>query len=299
MIELENVSRWIAHLRPMSAAAVLLSVCAAAQVPERTTDPPPAPSAADQQKLLMGVRGYVQNYLANLPNFLCTQVTQQFQTAAQRIHWRRGDTLTSALIYKEGREERTLQLVNDRPPKRTYVLRAPLTTAGEFGALLDKILGAESGAQFKWNGWSVTDGRRLAVFDYSVDQSHSTLKLSISDSEYALIPYYGSIYCDPSTGAVWGMTNGASEIPPELATRSMHRTVHYDAIIIGDKRYLLPVHASVLLDTGSAYIRHEIDFRSYRKFYADSTITYTGNADKNGSEPGKAHISPASPATKN
>jgi hypothetical protein len=52
-------------------------------------------------------------------------------------------------------------------------------------------------------------------------------------------------------------------------------TINYGKIDIGGKNYLLPVHATVMVVTNVERDRNEIDFTGYRKFEAESTITYT------------------------
>lgn len=221
------------------------------------------------------MRQYTQQYVARLPNFLCIQVTQQFQAPRKPSHWRRGDTLTARLVFREGREERSLELVNGKPWNRPLApTRTPLETEGEFGAMLDQVLGAHANAAFKWKGWDVVQGRRVGVFDYAVDRGHSSLRLSLADFKGDVLPYFGSVFADPETGDVWRITESVTGIPPELMTRSISRSVTYDKFRIGDSPYLLPAEASVLLDTGTRYIRNEIQFRMYQKFETVSKITY-------------------------
>lgn len=221
------------------------------------------------------MRQYAEQYVSNLPNFLCVQVTEQYEAGAKPKHWRKGDTLTSRLVFNEGREQRTLQLVNNKPPKGAIrPWRIPLTTEGEFGMLLDRVLGSESGATFAWSGWETVDGRRVAVFHYAIDKDRSTLQLSLSDLDHAIIPYSGAIYGDPDTGVVWRITSTASDIPEELETRSISTVISYGGVPIGGANYLLPVEASVLVDTGSRFLRNEIHFTNYQKFETSSNITY-------------------------
>lgn len=121
-------------------------------------------------------------------------------------------------------------------------------------------------------------GKHLAVFDYSIDKEHSTLKLSLGDLAAAVIPYHGSIYADASNGAIWRITNSASDLPAQLQTNRISTTVDYDEVPIGGSSYLLPVGAAVYLTTDSHYLRNVIEFTNYRKFEAQSRITYVPGA---------------------
>jgi hypothetical protein len=235
----------------------------------------PAPTSSEQDQLLESMHRYAEQYVANLPNFLCVQVTRQLEAGLKSEHWHKGDTLVYKLSFNRGSERRSLDLVNGKPAdptKRHW--RTPLVTEGEFGLLLSRVLGPGGEAWFTWRGWETLRGKRVAVFDYSVDKQHSTLSLSLSDLAKAIVPYRGSVFADPATGAVWRITDDASEIPLALMTREISTTIDYDEMPIGDKTYLLPVEALVSLLLQRTKVRNEIEFHDYRKFEADSSITF-------------------------
>lgn len=233
------------------------------------------PSPAEQDKLLDLMRQYAEQYVSNLPNFICVQVTSQYQGNKKGKHWHKGDTLTAKLTYAQGHEHRALYLVNDkpiRPGRRPW--RTPLVTEGEFGTLLERVLGPDNGAIFTWARWETIRNKRAAVFDYTVDQAHSSLSLSLSGYVKATVPYTGSVYADPDTGAIWRITDSANEIPPELQTESIRTTIDYAEATIGDAKYLLPLEATVSMQTDRNQVRNEIQFQHYRKFETDSNITF-------------------------
>lgn len=239
------------------------------------------PDSAAQQKMLAAMGQYASDYISNLPNFICEQVTEQFQAGRKSNHWRKGDTLTSKLTFNQGKENYNLELVNNKPIKPGMKRwRTPLTTSGEFGVLLSRIFGGQSNASFQWSGWQTLDGKRVAVFDYSIDQQHSTLKISRSDLSNAVIPYHGSVYGDPDAGVIWRATDSASGLPDNLDTKSISTSVDYGDVSIGDKSYVMPVKATVLLETKDRKIRNELTFQNYRKFGAESTITFGDSTEE-------------------
>jgi hypothetical protein len=232
-------------------------------------------SPANQDKLLDLMRQYAERYVSNLPNFICVQVTSQYQANKKGKHWHKGDTLTAKLTYAQGHEQRALYLVNDKPikPGRRH-WSTPLVTEGEFGTLLERVLGPDNDANFTWARWETIRNKRAAVFDYTVDRAHSSLSLSLSDYVKATVPYIGSVYADPGTGAIWRITDSATDIPPELQTESIGTTIDYAEATIGDAKYLLPLQAIVSMRTDRNQVRNEIQFQHYRKFEADSNITF-------------------------
>lgn len=266
---------WPATLLPT--LLLLFSAPALSRAQSAPSAAPPDPAAQDQ--ILDAMHRYAAQYVSNLPNFLCAQITRQFDAGRKSNRWHKGDTLISKLSFNQGREERTLDSVNGKPVDSAKARRrAPLSTEGEFGILLSRVLGPDSEAWFTWSRWETIRGKRLAVFDFTVDKQHSTLSLSLSDLAKATVPYRGSICADPTTGAVWRISDTAFDIPPRLLTREISRTIDYDEISIGDRKYLLPVQATVSALLETRKIRNEMEFQNYRKFEADSSVTFGSEA---------------------
>lgn len=231
------------------------------------------PSEAEQQKILAAIKSYSQSYVANLPNFVCQQITQEFLADGKGKHWHKQDALSEKLVFSDGRERRTLELVNNKPLRSGRMrLRRPLSTEGEFGTLLSRIFEDASAAKFSWDGWDAIDGHRVARFSYAIDREHSSM--SLTNYIKATVAYGGSFYGEPETGAVWRVTSGTSEIPEALQMKSIATTVNYARVAIGSQSYLLPTYATVLVVANRDQTRNEMAFEGYRKFEAESTITF-------------------------
>lgn len=241
---------------------------------------PAVPPVPEQQRMLDLAGYYSERYVSNLPDFLCDQVVRQFESG-RKDQWKEHETLTSRLTFVNGREHRTLQMVNGKQveahtnPWRT----PPLVTEGEFGLLIASVFSRHSNADFHFNRWETLEGKRLAVFDYAIDREHSGLSLTLSDLGRAFLPYHGSFFVDSEGGTIWRISSEAEEIPRELRTIQIVTTIDYGQIPVGPKQYILPVQAEVLMTTADRKrVRHLMTFEHYRKFEADSTITF-------GSEP--------------
>ncbi len=285
----------MARLRAGRRVALPLSVLLSLPVFSAESTPPPAPSAAEQTKLLSSIRRYAEQYVDNLPNFICEEVTRQFEAGKKPKHWHQGDTLTARLVYNEGREERTLEFVNNRPvAAHAGFWHRPLVTEGEFGMLMERVFASATDTDFSWAGWQRGDNGWFAVFEYRIDKQHSTLSLTLSDLAKAIVPYHGSIYADPASGAIWRITSNPSDIPAELRTKSIETTIDYSSVNIGGQSYVLPAKATVLMVTPSNNIRNEMEFTKFRKFEAESTITYGSSPEGQAAPPDK-HAIPNSP----
>jgi hypothetical protein len=267
-------------------AVALLCLCS-------TTFPQGTPQpifqrAVDPGRLLEIMRAYVDGYIANLPNFICLQTIEQFESGRKKEHWTKRNTTVFRLVFDGKHEKQSVELINGHPPKsaKQKIAHGPLVTEGEFAILLSNVFEISSNTKFEWKGWIDFDGHRLGAYDYSIDQAHSTLKLTLSDLAQAVLPYHGSVYADPVNGAIWHISDEANEIPPEIKTRSIATSIDYRAVTLGDAVYLLPDRASIQVATDSGYIRNELSFRNYQKFEAQSTITFQSNeSDSSTPEP--------------
>jgi hypothetical protein len=264
----------IKSLLPLAFTIVLTHVCALAASATGGQEHQPG---QDQASEIVGkVRTYAAEYMDRLPNFLCTQTTTHSTAGKKGEHWRRRDTQTAQLVFAGGKEKRTTQAVNGKPVLggSSRGLRNQLTTEGEFGILLANILGPNSWAEISWGGFETLRGHEVAVVKYAVDQEHSTLRLSRDYRTAAIVPYSGEVFADPATGAVLRITKQISEIPPELETENSRTVIDYDKFAIGGTDYLLPSAAYVEMTIRSGRLRNEMSFEGYRKFEANSTITF-------------------------
>lgn len=175
----------------------------------------------------------------------------------------------------KGRETRTLEAVNHMPVGQVHkAWRRPLTTEGEFGDLLATVLAESSAAKITWNRWDSVNGKRVAVFDYAIDQEHSSLRVSRNDMAHAVLAYSGSVFADPVSGEVWRVTDFTTDAPRELRLKETRTSVDYAETAIGGNRYALPKHATVVNVGFDEALRNEIEFSDYRKFEAESTIKF-------------------------
>ena len=243
------------------------------------------PPQAEQDRMIAAMTQYADDYTSKLPNFICQQSTTQYSAGKKSDKWHKGDTQTSKLVFNGGREERTLELVNNKPVRdRRQRFKTSFSSEGEFGILLSKIFDPASAARFTWVQWETIREHKTVRIDYAIDVQHSSMELT--NYIKAKVPYHGSVYIDPANGTVWRVTSGTKEIPPELQMTSIATTIDYDSVDIGAQKYLLPVSAAVVLVTDRDQVKNDIHFDSYRKFEAESTITF-GPDNGDGGKPPK------------
>ncbi|MEO7652997.1 MAG: hypothetical protein ABIZ80_21255 [Bryobacteraceae bacterium] len=234
----------------------------------------PPPSAADQKELISRMREYAMSYSKNLPDFLCTQVTRRFADPSGMQFWQSLDTLTVRLTYFEQKESYKLVLVNNRVTDRPYESLGGATSTGEFGSMLREIFEPESQAQFKWERWATLRGRRAHVFSYRVAQANSRWRISYERTQEIVAGYTGLIYMDKATDMVLKITLDAEDIPPSFPVNQASTMLDYDYTKIGDRTFLLPLSAQVRMRQGKVLTKNDVEFRLYRKFSSDASITF-------------------------
>jgi hypothetical protein len=69
-------------------------------------------------------------------------------------------------------------------------------------------------------------------------------------------------------------TYQADGIPKELGLDFALTTVDYDFADVGGRDYLLPARSETEMRSPRLSVRNQMQFRDYRKFSADSSITF-------------------------
>jgi hypothetical protein len=85
------------------------------------------------------------------------------------------------------------------------------------------------------------------------------------------------VWIDPASARVMRIEMSARSFPSDFPIDDVESATDYEYIRLGDaKQYLLPVHAETLsCQRGTNDCsRNVIDFRNYRKYTGESTITF-------------------------
>lgn len=242
--------------------------------PKATPTPIPPPSEADQRRILDEVREYALGYVKRLPDFICTQVTRRYIDPSGMEFWQRTDIITTRLTYFEHKEEYKVLLVNNRMTEIPYDRLGGATSTGEFGTLLREIFEPESETSFQWERWATLRGNRVHVFNFRVSQARSQWRISYQRVQEIVPAYRGLIYVDKDSPAVFRITMEAENIPASFPIQQASTVLDYDFIEIAENSYLLPLRAVMRMREGKFLIKNENEFRLYRKFGADTTITF-------------------------
>lgn len=138
----------------------------------------------------------------------------------------------------------------------------------------------KSQAAFEWDRWRTLRGKRMAVFSYSIDSAHSSYTIDYNREQQIVTAYEGLVYADKDTGVISRLTFHAKNIPASFPVQDASNRLDYDNVEIAGRPYNLPLSASMRMKarerSPSGYVttKNDIEFRMYRKFGSDITITF-------------------------
>lgn len=223
------------------------------------------------------------SFSQTLPNFVVKQFTTRYQSEAAhggQTSWRTLDTVTADVVSEDGHESYKNILVNGKPP-REAVEKSGTWSTGEYSSVLLDVLSPGTRTDFH-NKRSTTIVNRAAYrYDFSVEQPNSHWHVYSTADSY-LPEYIGGIWIDKETSRVLRIELAARNMPRTFQLDTVESAIDYNFVLIGDSKFLLPVHSEALsCERGTNYCsRNVIDFRNYRKFSADTSITFDAAPDQ-------------------
>jgi hypothetical protein len=204
-------------------------------------------------------------------------------------------TFTQQITYRDGKE-----VPSDGKDARQKQSQMPpgFTTRGEFGPILSMILLDAAKGKLSWSHWEQAESGVVAVFHYQVPQiaSHYAIDYcclgagqdrvsgatfteaglggparftdndqlpgtnKINDSYRGTPSYHGSIFIDPTTGAILRITLDAELNPSEPITREAS-AIDFGNVEIGGKKFVCPIQ-SVSIRLTRAYLPNQPGVRT-------------------------------------
>jgi hypothetical protein len=212
-----------------------------------------------------------------LPNYVVKQYTTRYATVAARggrTSWQALDNVSADVIEEDGTEKYKNILVNGKPPLRD-VEKTGSWSRGEFSSLLQDVLSPLTNADFRGKRATTIVNRAAFRYEFSVEQPNSHWHVEVESQPY-MPAYSGSIWVDKENYRVLRIEMSAQGMPRDYPLDQVEWAVDYDYVLIGEGKYLLPVHSESLSCARGTNqcTRNTIEFRNYRKFTADTSITF-------------------------
>jgi hypothetical protein len=238
---------------------------------------PPFPSPAEQNRIIDRAREIALSYTKSLPDFIATELVRRYSD--ERGGWQLKDTLTIKLSYFEQAEDYKVLNINGRPSTLPYEAVGGTITQGEFGSLLLEVFDRKSAAELHWDHWTKLRGRSAHVYTFRVRAANSRYTMVFgnrSERRSIVAGQHGFVYVDRDTYQIVRITSEADTIPANFPVRNSATMLDYDFTDVGGRQFLLPLHAEVRMGTAYVQTKNEVEFHSYKKFGAETSISFEG-----------------------
>jgi len=244
--------------------------------PAPVVEPTPGIIPVEEDPVIKKAKEAAANYTGSLPNFFCRQVTTRYQSDHPKEGWQALDVLSADVAYENGHETyKNIKVGNKSTDKPMEDLGGAWST-GEFSSVLEDVFSPATGAVFRRSGQDSIHGRTAIVFKYDVTRERSHWRI-ITPSQLYYPAYRGSIWIDRETSRVVRLEMESRNMPLLFPFAKVESATDYDFVRLSSPQtYLLPADAEVLsCEQGSdRCVRNHIEFRNYRKFGAESDITF-------------------------
>jgi hypothetical protein len=241
---------------------------------------PPAPDPNQQKKVLADATDYAFNHERSLPNFLCTQTTRRFQdfhgpNFQGNDEWRPIDIIVERLAYFEHREDYKVIEINGVPSSIDHSKLGGASSSGEFGSIMKGIFAPATATEFTWQTWFTLRGQKMHVYAYRVAAAKSDYHVVVPEQSKDLVAgYHGLIFIDDRKHFVHRITLHADGVPPAFPIQDISLILDYEYSRVGDADYLLPLNFELRSREGTVLIKNDVDYDQYRKFTADSSLSF-------------------------
>jgi hypothetical protein len=236
----------------------------------------PPPDSIEQARMLAAIRENAINYTKSLPNYICGRVTRRHIDPSGTEFWREADRVYEQLTFFD--QEEKLKVISVSGKLVSNVEHDQLGGArskGEFGYLLFEIFSPETDTEFHWERWATLREKRMAVFGFRVRQSRSKYSIYHQQSRRQIVAgYSGLVYADKATNQVMRIAMHCEDMPADFPIQEVSVTLDYDPTLIGDQTFVLPLKSDLRSREGRFMVWNETEFKSYRKFSADASITF-------------------------
>jgi len=281
---------------------VVVSDESGAVVSERGLPPAAQRSMTPVDDTIEKARRVSEEFQEKIPNFICDQITFRHEGEGwPKPVFKLKDRITAELMFNDGQESyrnvktggKLLGIGRNRPPEKTGNW-----STGDWISITLDVLQPSTDAEFKFAGEDTIGGRKARMYKYTVRQPNSHWR--VEPEGYPIKPAYrGAVWIDNESFRVLRVEMEARQLPANYPLNIVEMTTELGVVSIAGTSYLLPVKAENLTcqrDTVTCH-KNELEFRNYRRFSAESTISATDSSVKyDGEEAPKA--APAPPPAK-
>jgi hypothetical protein len=244
--------------------------------PPQGMTPPPPPSYTQVQETWHVAAAKALAYDRALPDFLCLETIHRWLDPTGREMWQAAPAVVVNISYFDRKEQYSVVSVGGKKSKESVEEVAGAMSQGEFGTMLETILGPAAQADYTWDHWTILRKRPTSVYYFRIPADRQPYQLKYG-APPAMVKTFvglsGYLYIDPESRNVTRISATAEDIPAGFPVQRSSTVLDYDYAEIGGQRYLLPMRAETRLDAGKIQSLNALEFQQYRKFASDTKVT--------------------------
>jgi hypothetical protein len=216
------------------------------------------------------------DFTEKLPNYVCQELMSRYESTTKPVSWHALDVVGMEVVYQDQKEDYRKITLNGRAVNKKLEELGGAWSTGEFGTVLIDLFAPQTAADFHYQRDSRMGGVLTKEYSFNVTHANSHWTIHMGSQQYDPA-YKGSVWIDPKTARVMRIEMQAYGFPTDFESDDVESATDYEYVRLGDaQQYLLPVHAETLsCQRGTPYCsRNTIDFRNYKKYTGESSITF-------------------------
>ena len=229
------------------------------------------------QELLGRARKWALSFTAQLPDFICTQITKRSDNQGQddAALKKRHDIVTK-VQFVDGAESYMTLTVDGRPSQRHV---REISGMGEFGSTLQTLFQPGSPARFFHEGDSLVEGRPAVVYAVTHPSGYQLYTGVLHDGtlqNFVRVGYEGRIHVAKESSAVLRIAGERIfGVPADFPVRQARFQIDYGPVDIEGRTYWLPLSSRDVLVGRRGWInRNENKWMNYRRFATSTTLDF-------------------------
>ncbi len=223
--------------------------------------------------LLSKVEHRVTSDLAHMPDFTCMETVRRYVRPNARRAFHIADTLRLEVALVDRKELFSWPGEEAFGPDLAAMVGAGTVSVGDFATTVRGIFGNRV-ATIHYAGRETLHGRPAERFEYEIPLMLSGYVIRYADSE-GRVASRGSFWVDPASTDLLRVTVSATSIPPNLPIAAAETRIDYARVHLEDQSLLTPESSETVLRLVNGHeSRNEIEFSHWRKFRAESRLTF-------------------------
>ena len=224
---------------------------------------------SQQDALIREAANAALDFTETLPNYVCQEMVTRYNLSGPQVA-----PVAAEVVYENGKENYRNITVGGRPFRKTMEDIGGVLSTGEFGTILVNLFSLSTAAQFQYLQDSSTGGVNAKRYGLEVAQENSRWEVRFGSKRY--VPgYAGNVWIDPATARVLRIEMVARNFPRDFGADYVELGTDYEYVRLGGtEQYLLPAHSETVVCRRAICARNVVDFRDYKKFEGQSTITF-------------------------